>query len=375
MLSVSNLPAGTLSYPLDCEHGSSGSRRNSLPSELTASGPRAGACGANYVNVKPRVTFYWLNFHLPYACRHSGLCCTAGWPIPVEHARVTAIEAGIARDVIPLQVVPWLVTGSNLPDDVAGTLALRDNAHCVFFEAGRPGCAIHGVKPASCAHFPFVCLFDQRGVHVTLSHYCPTSTALLFEHTGPIAIVEGPSPLPDVTMLEGLDASEALPPTVAADKPRLMSWDELSAWERDRVLNAKIDELQGDDVALFDRARAAVPAPLSWPEAPDHLESIWFAMIAPAWPHFDDVLSRYAAAKAFASWSLYLGEGVDAAAETARIAAAVLRIECARQCRVFGRPLDRELLSNAIEQSDLLLVHYADPETLARPDAGPNNTA
>jgi len=98
-------------------------------------------------------------------------------------------------------------------------------------------------------------------------------------------------------------------------------------------------------------------------------------LIAPAWPHFDDVLSRYAAAKAFASWSLYLGDGVAAAAETARIAAAVLRIECARQCRVFGRPLDRELLSNAIEQSDLLLVHYADPETLARPEAGPNNTA
>jgi hypothetical protein len=149
----------------------------------------------------------------------------------------------------------------------------------------------------------------------------------------------------------------------------------VSEWEHDRVLNAKIDELQGDDVVLFDRARAAVPAPLSWPEAPDNLESIWFAMIAPAWPHFDDVLSRYAAAKAFASWSLYLGEGVAAAAETARIAAAVLRIECARQCRVFGRPLDRELLSNAIEQSDLLLVHYADPETLARPEAGPNNTA
>ena len=330
------------------------------------SGPSAQY--ANCGNVKHRVKFFWLNFHLPYACRHSGLCCTSGWPIPVEHARVTAIEESIARDVIPLTVMPWLVAGSNMPEDVAGTLALGDNAHCVFFEAGRPGCAIHGVKPASCAHFPFVCLFDQRGVHVTLSHYCPTSTALLFEHTGPIAIVEGPSPLPDVTMLEGLDASEALPPAFAnapADKPRLMSWDELSQWERDRVLNAKVDGLRDDDVALFDRARASVPAPLSWPEAPDNFESIWFARVAPAWPHFEDVLSRYAAAKAFASWSLYLGDGTEAAAETARIAAAVLRIECARQCRAFGRPLDRELLSNAIEQCDLLIVHYADPETLA----------
>ncbi len=183
-------------------------------------------CG-NCVNVKPRVKCYWLNFHLPYACRHSGLCCTSGWPIPVEHARVAAIEEHIARDVIPLQIphgvragnaAPWLVTAANMPEDVAGTLALRDNAHCAFFGAGRPGCAIHGIKPASCTHFPLVCLFDQRGVHVTLSHYCPTSTALLFEHSGPIAICEGPSPLPDVNLLEGLRAATS--PRSSAPEPR-----------------------------------------------------------------------------------------------------------------------------------------------------------
>jgi Fe-S-cluster containining protein len=299
------------------------------------------------------------------------MCCTSGWPIPVEGSRVEAIEASVASNVIPLRVEPWLVASANLPEGVAGTLALRDNAHCVFFEAGRPGCAIHDAKPASCAHFPFVCLFDQRGVHVVLSHYCPTSTALLFEHSGPIEIVEGPSPIVDAEVLEGLDAREALPPAsveAAAHtaKPRLMSFDELTAWERRQIANARIDELQGGDVALFDRARAAVPAPLSWPEAPDQLESIWFSMVAPSWPHFEEVLTRYAAAKAFASWSLYLGDGVAAAAATARMAGAVLRIECARQCRAFGRALDRQLLSNAIEQSDLLLVHYADPETLAK---------
>jgi len=330
------------------------------------------------------VKFFWLNFQQPYQCRHSGMCCTSGWPIPVEPDRVAAIDATIARDVIPLQVQPWLVSSANLPDDVAGTLALRDNAHCVFFEAGRPGCAIHGVKPASCAHFPFVCLFDQRGVHVNLSHYCPTSTALLFEHSGPIEIVEGPSPIPDLDMLEGLDARDALPPTFAkastfaeasadktvgkpgkSDRLRLMSFEELSAWERDHVARARIGDLQEDDVALFDRARAAVPVPLSWPEAPDHLESIFFTSVAPAWPLFEDVLTRYAAAKAFGSWSLYLGEGIEAAEQTARIAHAVLRVECARQCRIAGSALDREMLTLAIRQSDLLLVHYADPRLLA----------
>ncbi|MBY0493077.1 MAG: YkgJ family cysteine cluster protein [Cyanobacteria bacterium] len=309
--------------------------------------------------------FFWLNFHLPYACRHSGMCCTSGWPIPVERARVAAIDDRIAANVIPLQVEPWLTTGANLPEDVEGTLALGDNGHCVFFEAGRPGCAIHDAKPASCAHFPFVCLIDQRGIHVTLSHFCPTSTSLLFEHTGPIEVVEGPSPLPDLEMLEGLDARDALPPVMPGAGERLMSFDELDAWQHDRIAHASIGELQADDIAAFNRARAAVPSPLSWPAAPDQLESIWFAQVAPAWRDFEEVLTRYAAAKAFASWSLYLGGGIDAAERTARIAHAVVRVECARQCRAAGRPLDRELLMNAIEQSDLLLVHYADPEALA----------
>ena len=130
------------------------------------------------------VTFFWLNFHLPYACRQSGMCCTSGWPIPVERARVPLIQRAIAADTIPLRVVSWLSAEEGAPDEVAGTLALRENGHCVFFEAGRPGCAIHGVKPSACVHFPYVCLIDPRGVRVNLSHFCPTSTALLFEHRG-----------------------------------------------------------------------------------------------------------------------------------------------------------------------------------------------
>jgi lysine-N-methylase len=160
------------------------------------------------------VKFFWLNVHVPYACRDSGMCCTAGWPIPVERARVPAIDAAIAQKVIPLRVQPWLSPAADAPDDVGGVLALRDNGHCVFFEAGRSGCAIHEVKPAACVHFPYVCLIDPRGVRVTLSHYCPTAASLLFEHDDDIAIVEGPSPVPDGHVLEGLDARDALPPVL-----------------------------------------------------------------------------------------------------------------------------------------------------------------
>ena len=306
--------------------------------------------------------YFWLNFHAGYACRDSGMCCSSGWPIPVEQSRVDAIEAVIARDTIPLRVVPWLAPDENAPEDVAGTLALRPNGHCVFFEAGRPRCAIHDVKPAGCVHFPYVCLIDQRGVHVTLSHFCPTAASMLFEHNEPIAISEGPAPV--AGDLEGLDARESLPPA-SSDGKRLLTLDELDQWQREAVASARMIELVSDDLALFNQARAAVPPPWSWPEAPDHLEDSWYSLVAPGWFKFEDALTRYAAAKAYASWSLYLGSDVEAAAHTARIAHAVVRIEAARQCRMFGRPLDRELITEAIRQSDLLLVHYADQSLLA----------
>ncbi len=306
--------------------------------------------------------FFWLNLHAGYACRDSGMCCSSGWPIPVERSRVEPIERLIAREAIPLRVVPWLTPEEHSSDDVAGTLGLRPNGHCVFFEAGRPGCAIHDVKPAGCVHFPYVCLIDQRGVHVTLSHFCPTAASMLFEHDASIAIVEGPSPVPGD--LEGLDARESLPPAASGGQ-RLLTLDELDQWQREAVANARMVELVSEDLELFNQARSTVPPPWSWPEAPDHLDDSWYSLVAPGWFKFEGALTRYAAAKAFASWSLYLGNGIEAATHTARVAAAVVRIEAARQCRMYGRPLDRELITEAIRQSDLLLVHYADQSLLA----------
>lgn len=294
------------------------------------------------------------------------MCCTSGWPIPVERANVSLIEETIARKVIPLRVQPWIIPANDAPEDVAGMLAVRENGHCVFFEAGESGCSIHDVKPAGCVHFPYVCLIDQRGVHVTLSHYCPTAASLLFEHRDPIAIVEGPAPV-EGDSIEGLDARASLPPVSRDSSNRLMSLDDLDAWQRDQIANAKIDEFRSDDVMLFNLARAAVPAPWTWPEAPPKVEGMWWSLVAPKWHFFSEALTRYAAAKAYASWSLYVGDGVEAAEQSARIAAAVLRIEAARLCGWSGRELDRELLTEAIRQSDLLLVHYADPGLLTAP--------
>jgi len=325
------------------------------------------------------VKCFWLNVHVNYACRHSGMCCTAGWPIPVERVRAAAIERAIADHRVTPHATPWLIPDAEAPEDIAGTIAVRSNGHCVFFEAGGSGCAVHDVKPAACVHFPHICLIDQRGVHVTLSHFCPTATAMLFEHADPIAIVEGPLPVREGDALEGLDARDALPPereTASGPKtqdpgPRLMNYDEFSAWEREEVAAARIGEWAADDLAWFDHARAAVPPPWGWPAAPAGVEETWWTVAAPAWPGFDAVLRRYAAAKVFASWAAYQGDGLAAVRRSLRIASAVLRVESARECRRAGRGLDVELLTQAIRNSDLLLVHYADPDRLLAPPEVP----
>ncbi len=235
-------------------------------------------------------------------------------------------------------------------------LALQANGHCVFHGAG--GCSVHGARPVSCAHFPYVCLIDQRGVRVTFSHYCPTAAALLFEDHGPIAIVEGPSPVAGFDIPEGLDARESLPPLESPE--RLMTFDAFAAWERSELVKAPTTPSMAVAMALFEHARFAVPAPWSWDEAPSDVEQQWEALVAPAWPGFAPVVQRYRAAKVFGSWAAYTADGLSAVLRVADIADAVLRIEVVRHCMAADRPLDAELLKQAIRQSDLLIVHYAD---------------
>lgn len=302
------------------------------------------------------MTTLWLNFHVGYACRHRGACCTAGWPIPVEHDRAIAI-----RSLVNRVDDTWLVPAINAPNDVAGTLALGSGGHCVFHGPG--GCGVYAARPAGCAHFPYVCLIDPRGVHVTLSHYCPTAASMLFEHDGPIAIVEGPPPVPGFDPPEGLDARESLPPLRGPG--RLMSFEEFSAWEREQVTRVEPACPDLDDIHLFDHARAGVPAPHTWPGRPGGLEATWRTLVQPAIAPFAPVIRRYLAARLFGSWAAYLGDGTDGVLQSVRVARAVLQVEIIRACGRAARRLDAALLKDAIRQSDLLLVHYADPRVLS----------
>jgi len=315
---------------------------------------------------------YWLSTHLGYACRHSGACCTARWPIPIERDRAAAVQAAIdaGRLHAPRD---WCRPAPDAPADVAGVLALQPSGACVFHRPGAPaapavtagGCAIHAVRPASCAHFPYVCVIDPRGVHVTLSHVCPTAASLLFDIDVPPGIVAGPPIVGDDRVPEGLDALDALPPAKDGGR-RLWTWDELTAWEESCVMRHASDRRVPDppDRAEYDRARAAVPPEWTWPEAPQGLEGGWLEFVAPGWLLWAGVIGRYLAAKAHASWAMYLGEGPRAVERMVGLARTVLQVEAVRHCRASRHGLDRATLTASIRQSDLLLLHHADPARL-----------
>jgi Fe-S-cluster containining protein len=317
---------------------------------------------------------YWLSPHLGYACRHSGACCTARWPIPIERERAAAVQAAIDQRQVTAPA-GWYRAAPDSPGDAVGVLALQRSGDCVFYRpltvsegrpASRGACVIHRWRPQSCEHFPHVCVIDPRGIHVTLSHFCPTAASLLFDAGDRLRIVAGPAVLGDARLPEGLDASDALPPADATGR-RLLSWDEVAAFERALVERVAADRCTppAPSPEAFERVRSAVLPEWSWPETPPEVEAGWNALVAPAWPHWVAVVGRYLAAKAHASWSMHLGDGPAAVERHVDLARTVLQVEVVRACLTRGVAADRAAVVHAIRQSDLLLVHLADPSRLA----------
>ncbi|HEY3381035.1 MAG TPA: hypothetical protein VGK32_04660 [Vicinamibacterales bacterium] len=368
-----------------------------------------------------------LSIHADYRCRHSGACCTSGWAIPVERGllpRLTsAIDAG--RLVVPSAPSgtpsPFLVP-DHAPAEVAAVLRTDAAGTCSFYRRGDGLCAIqhalgHGSLPASCQHFPRVCLLEPDVVWVTLSHYCPTAVDLLFRTDVELSVVEAPSTLNGNEIeVEGLDARETFPPLV---RPGLLADREIyHAWERFFI------EALGEDATperalarvsqVTERLRRWQPGPTALPEALDSaiadvgdpiadqpaaspparppsqavinsyrlvcsaipdktmgdgpsfdLEKALTENVDPSWPAFSRAIANYVASKAFANWSAYQGHGLRTVVRSVEVALDVLRLEAARQCASAGRPLDADLLRNAFRAADLLLLHLVSPEQLA----------
>jgi hypothetical protein len=331
---------------------------------------------------RPRV--FALNLHANYACRHSGACCTAGWAIPVEADRQA------------------LLGGEMLLPDAHGA--------CVFFDRTSRQCAVHREHgenrlPDSCFHFPRRALIDDRGVFVTLSHFCPTAAALVVRATQAPAIVEGPPAFPADRRYEGLDARGAWPPLVKADvlfdPPSYTRWESFvisrlgdarvstaaalahlaEAAESLRTWTPSDGPLEAAVGALALRPepapQAAIPERYRWLATADAYDQILdfvpeglerpslmladrLRVSAWRWADKHGAAKRYLAAKAFGSWAAYEAHGVRTLVAELVLAELVLRVEAIRATSSRRAPLDDEIMIESIRSADWLLVHLVD---------------
>jgi hypothetical protein len=360
---------------------------------------------------------YALSFHADYRCRHSGVCCTSDWDVPVEipvyRSLDAAMTAGRIRPVAPAaDGDPALITGDDLPEGIGAMFARTPDGACVFYH-GRSGlCVVHrdggeAQLPSTCRHFPRLAVRDARGTFVSLTHYCPTAAASLFREDVGIAIVASPPAFPPADY-EGLsvDADDWAPLL----HPRmLMDLDAYAAWERHMVarcaedaspetviatlerdarllrafvpgdvpLASLVDSLPREVVevephesldpslAMHAEVMAAVPDDLKPEPDEEGLAEAFMRLVAPVWFDWATPVRRYLAAKAFANWTAYQGRGVLTIVRGLDAALALVRVEASRQCRDASRRLDADLLCTAFRQADFALNHLAVGEDLA----------
>lgn len=346
-----------------------------------------------------------LSVHAGYRCRQAGACCTAGWHIPAEPQVVAAIARRFRS--VPNETLFEAPASQSAP----AILARAADGACVFFDpAGGRACAIHRdigepALPSACRHFPRVALRDGRGIRITLSHFCPTAAGLLFDDA-PLRIVPAPDRLSLSGTIEGLDATDALPPLLRPGM--LMDFDGCEAWERNaigmldagganvdaalaavgraareiqgwspggeplagciarvagRVSYDPVDRDEDGDARRHASAVRSVPAGLTIPDAAVLPPGLSPEVDVP-WREFDRVIRRYLATKLFAGWWPYLGLDLSGVVEALEVHAVMLRT-CLRG-RLVRHDTARDAVFHAIRDTDLLMVHLSDSRALAR---------
>jgi Fe-S-cluster containining protein len=359
---------------------------------------------------------FCLSFHASYRCRHAGACCTSGWEIPVEARLHGRLAEFVRSGAIGVGAPPGgaLVERTDLPDGWTAVLGIDGAGRCVFYEPPRGTCAIHRQRgeeslPTPCRVFPRDALIDQRGTFVTLSHYCPTAARLLFEHDGTVRIVAAPAVFSPAGEYEGLEARGALPPllrpgvltdlesyavweqhmvgTLTSGEPpeaslarlwagaeAIRSWRPADGTLVDRMTvvtatgsNRGVADTRETDVAALDLdVRRAVPSHLEVPAPVPDFDRVWKTFVAADWTTLRPPVGRYLSARAFASWAAYQGRGLRTVIRSVEAALAVVKMEAARVCARADRAVDAALLLEAFRAADLLLVHLASREDLAR---------
>jgi Fe-S-cluster containining protein len=334
-----------------------------------------------------------LSFHAGYRCRHSGACCSGVFPIPAEPSLV-ALAAGWGQ-ISNLQLIkdsrsdPESAAGGQIsilqlikrsrsdPEGRTQFLPTGADGACVFYERQGGLCAVHRLGgaealPSACRHFPRVFLHDDRGVAMTLSHFCPTAAALLMD-AGPLAIVDTELPPELDSNLEAFDAVGALPPLLRPDL--LMDLEAFDAWERSAIATLGRDDRTCDQA--LDTVTAATEQIRRWKPGNVALAAIVEEAFAspsatgardrcaePTLGPFDGAVRRYLAAKLFANRIAYECRGLRTLVEWLRMCLATLRDEAARAAG--GGASGGAVFIEAVRAADLALVHRTDTAALAR---------
>lgn len=306
-----------------------------------------------------------LSFHAAYGCRHSGRCCTSGWPIAVEAPERAKIEHAIAAGALEVR----RVANEEQPEFEGrdGSLLGTSNGRCVFHDddAGG-GCRIHralghSALPLACRQFPRHSVHDPRGFSVTLSHYCPTAAGLLETATGAVSIAVDSPAFPRGAEYVGLTADSALPPLLhpqlAMDWESWWLFEELSvalisdapeplprlglAVEWTREWQVGHGSLSDHVRRSFENARAvAIHSPERSMARLSSLRDDVLAAVPEEWrevaesalstrepqPVTEAAARRYLAAHAFANWSAHLGEGLRTWFRAVETAGALLEL-------------------------------------------------
>lgn len=348
------------------------------------------------------MSWFCLRLHAGYRCRHVGACCRADWEIPAEAHVLQAVEVESLRaSEGARRLMDELEHGIDL------RVPRRADGACLFFEPGASGsCAIHleageAALPTACRHFPREVLVDGRGTFVSLSHYCPTAAALL---TIPSAldIVEAMPPLRLAGPVDGLDATDVLPPLVRHEL--LGDLEGYAAWEAAGLATLAREDLTAGEA--LDRIEAATELVRTWvpgdgslaatvdaafrttqasparrrlidafaPLLAQHIppESAPLAGFENTWAPrvegdaaVDLVVKNYLAARLFGNWIAYQGRGLRTIVEWLRACHAVLRNEMALRSMASGRAAAVDDAVAAAGRADLLLVHTIDSASFA----------
>jgi hypothetical protein len=202
--------------------------------------------------------------------------------------------------------------------------------------------------------FPRIVLHDARGTFVSLSHFCPTAAALLFDDSRAVAIVEAPPALAAIGELDGLDARGEWPPLLRPGV--LMDFESYGAWEAAAVSQLTTGSASARDAleALDEITRELTTWAPGSGALIDRVHAVFGTSKAPttSGERADAAVKRWLAARLFGAWSAYQGDGLASTLRFLRMCLQTVDEERA----VDGNPLE------AIRRSDLRILHAAGPE-------------